>query len=237
MTHVAYLRVSTARQGVSGLGLEAQREAVGRHIAAAGGQLIAEFIEIETGKGSSLLRKRPQLRAALECARRAPATLIVAKLDRLTRSARLLLELVESANGAEMVFCDLPQLPKGPVGRFMLTQLAAVAEFEAGMIAERTKAALRAASARGVKLGANGARLAAIRKAGALAFAQSVGQELAKARLAGCSTFGAIADHLNRAEIATASGGIWHPTTVQRVERRLAASSPPADAAGGKARP
>ena len=237
MRHVAYLRVSTSRQGESGLGLDAQRAAVSKYVASCGGSVFSEFVEVETGKGSNALLKRPQLRAALDCAKKQNATLIVAKLDRLTRSARLLLELVESANGAEIVFCDLPQLPKGPVGRFMLTQLAAVAEFEAGMISERTKAALQAARARGVRLGKNGARLAATRKAGALAFAQSVGEELALARLAGCQTFQAIADHLNRAEVATATGGVWYPSTVQRVEKRLAASSLPAVAADGQARP
>lgn len=236
MGYVSYLRVSTARQGVSRLGLEAQREAVERFLALTGASHVEEFVEIETGRGSNALQRRPELAKALSKARTSKSALVVAKLDRLTRSARFLLELIEGSGGIDIAFCDLPQLPHGPVGRFMVTQLAAVAEFEAGMISERTKAALRAARARGVKLGVNGARLAAMRKAEANAFAQSVGLELARARLAGCQTFQAMADHLNRAHVLTASGGNWHPTTVKRVEMRLAANAPPAAAVGVQAR-
>ena len=221
MFYVSYLRVSTSRQGISGLGLEAQREAVGRYIHGHSGRLDAEFMEIETGRGSNALQKRPQLLAALEHARRQKATLVVAKLDRLTRSARLLLELLERSGGVDIAFCDLPQIPPGPVGRFMITQLAAVAEFEAGMISERTKVALAAAKARGIKLGVNGAVLAAQRKREATAHALSVAPKIRDAYRAGHTTLHAIAEYLRDQGIPTRDGGDWHPATVQRLIRRL----------------
>lgn len=221
MDHISYLRVSTSRQGDSGLGLEAQREAVSRFLKTNEGRLAAEFQEVETGRGTNALSKRPQLRAALEMARREKMTLIVAKLDRLTRSARLLLELVELSGGANLIFCDLPDVPSGPVGKFMLTQLAAVAEFEAGMISQRTKAALAAAKARGVVLGAHGAVLAEKRKEEAILRAREVHQHIAAAREAGNNTLRAIADHLEANRVPTRDGGRWHPTTVARVIDRL----------------
>lgn len=221
MFYVSYLRVSTARQGSSGLGLEAQREAVARYISGYSGQLDAEFLEIETGRGSNALQKRPQLLAALEHSRRQKATLVVAKLDRLTRSARLLLELLERSGGVDIAFCDLPQIPPGPVGRFMITQLAAVAEFEAGMISERTKVALAAAKARGTKLGVNGAVLAAQRKREATTHALSVAPNISDAYRAGHTTLRAIAEYLHDQGVPTRDGGDWHPATVQRLIRRL----------------
>jgi DNA invertase Pin-like site-specific DNA recombinase len=146
---VAYLRVSTEGQGRSGLGLEAQRQAVATYLAQHGGELLAEFQEVESGKRAS----RPQLAAALACCRTRRAALLVAKLDRLARDARFLLNLVEGAGEAGVVFCDLPQVPPGPMGRFLLTQMAAVAELEAGLIGQRTRVALAAAKARGTRLG------------------------------------------------------------------------------------
>ena len=121
---VAYYRVSTERQGRSGLGLEAQRESVARQVASTGGQVVAEFTEIESGKRND----RPELAKALAAARSRGAVLIIAKLDRLARNARFLLSVVEGAGEAGLMFCDLPQLPAGPVGKFMVTMLAAVAE-------------------------------------------------------------------------------------------------------------
>lgn len=221
MDYISYLRVSTSRQGDSGLGLEAQREAVSRFLRTNDGRLVAEFQEVETGKGSNALSKRPQLRAALDFARRDRMTLIVAKLDRLTRSARLLLELVELSGGANLVFCDLPDVPSGPVGKFMLTQLAAVAEFEAGMISQRTKAALAAAKARGVRLGTHGAVLAAQRKEEASARAADLHQHIVAARKAGNITLKAMANYLEAHQVPTRDGGRWHPTTVSRVITRL----------------
>ncbi len=146
---VSYLRVSTEGQGRSGLGLDAQRQAVAAHVATAGGEVIAEFQEVESGKRADRL----QLAAALAACRTRRATLVIAKLDRLARNARFLLSVVEGSGEAGVVFCDLPSVPAGPIGKFMVTQLAAVAELEAGLISQRTRAALAVAKARGVRLG------------------------------------------------------------------------------------
>lgn len=143
---ITYLRVSTDAQGQSGLGLEAQRQIVGRLIG--DGSLVQEYVEIESGKRSD----RPQLALAVAQCAATGSTLIVAKLDRLARDAKFLLTLVDACKHG-VLFGDLPSLPAGPVGRFMLTQMAAVAELEAGLISQRTKAALAVAKSRGVHLG------------------------------------------------------------------------------------
>jgi len=174
---VAYLRVSTEGQGRSGLGLEAQRQAAATYLAQHGGELLAEFQEVESGRTAA----RPQLAAALACCRTRRAALLVAKLDRLSRDARFLLGLVEGAGEAGVVFCDLPQVPPGPMGRFLLTQMAAVAELEAGLTGQRTRAALAAAKARGTRLG--NPRLRPGTPAGARA-ARVAHAELAQARSA-----------------------------------------------------
>jgi DNA invertase Pin-like site-specific DNA recombinase len=146
---VAYYRVSTDKQGRSGLGLDAQKATVGQYVASAAGNIIAEFQEVESGKR----RDRPQLALALGACRARRATLIIAKLDRLARDAAFLLSIVRGAGEAGLVFCDLPQLPPGPAGTFILTMFAAVAELERGLVSQRTTAALAAAKARGVRLG------------------------------------------------------------------------------------
>ena len=150
---ISYLRVSTDKQGKSGLGIEAQRQAVERYLNGGRWTVAAEYVETESGRRSD----RPKLAAALAHAKAIKAKLVFAKLDRLTRNVDLLRSLV--ASDVDLVFCDLPNVPPGPMGRFLLTQMAAVAELEAGLISERTKNALAAAKARGVKLGnPNGAR-------------------------------------------------------------------------------
>ena len=150
---ISYLRVSTDKQGKSGLGIEAQRQAVERYLNGGRWTVAAEYVETESGKRSD----RPKLAAALAHAKAIKAKLVFAKLDRLTRNVDLLRSLV--ASDVDLVFCDLPNVPPGPMGRFLLTQMAAVAELEAGLIGERTRNALAAAKARGVKLGnPNGAR-------------------------------------------------------------------------------
>jgi len=146
MQFVAYYRVSTKKQGLSGLGLEAQRAAVLGYLG--GGRIHSEFTEVETGKRSD----RPELDKALAVGRLHRIPVVVAKVDRLTRSVAFLSRLLEA--GVEVRFADLPMI-EGPTGRFMLQQMAAVAELEAGLISARTKAALAAAKARGVKLGGN----------------------------------------------------------------------------------
>src|SRR4051812_11090590 len=141
-TFVSYLRVSTAMQGASGLGLEAQREAIDRHVRQAGGKLLSEHIEIESGKKND----RPEIAKALAAARAKRATLIIAKLDRLARNVAFISNLMES--GVDFVAADMPM-----ANRLTVHVLAAVAEHEREMISQRTKAALQAAKARGVKLG------------------------------------------------------------------------------------
>ncbi|WP_271596287.1 recombinase family protein [Bradyrhizobium sp. CCBAU 25360] len=141
---VAYYRVSTAKQGASGLGLAAQRSAVEAYLKQ--GRVIAEFTEVESGRRTD----RRALEQALAAARIHRVPLVVAKVDRLTRSVGFLSRLLES--GVEVRFADLPAI-EGPTGRFMLQQMAAVAELEAGLISTRTKAALIAAKKRGVRLG------------------------------------------------------------------------------------
>ena len=146
---VSYLRVSTDRQGKSGLGLQAQRQAVTHFLQGNEGKLLGEHVEVESGKTND----RPELTKALAICRMTGATLVVAKIDRLARNTRFLLTVVEGSSADGVMFCDLPALPAGPVGKFMLTQMAAVAELEAGLISQSTKAALAAARVRGVKLG------------------------------------------------------------------------------------
>lgn len=222
---VAYYRVSTDRQGKSGLGLEAQREAISRHIAGKG-EIVAEFTEIESGRKSD----RPELIKALAAAKWQRATLIVAKLDRLSRNMAFLSNLIES--GVNFRCTDLPQI-EGPTGRFLLHQMAAIAELEAGMISARTKAALTAAKARGTKLGGwrprtgqsdSGALQAARDAAGRLADerATQVSPAIQNLRAGGATSLRELADGLNAARVPTARGsGPWTAMQVQRVMARI----------------
>jgi DNA invertase Pin-like site-specific DNA recombinase len=224
---ISYLRVSTDKQGRSGLGLEAQRDAVNRFLNGGRWTLAAEYVETESGKRND----RPKLTAALRHAKAIGATVVFAKLDRLTRNVDLLRTLV--ASGVDLVFCDLPHVPPGAMGRFLLTQMASVAELEAGLISERTKAALAAAKARGVKLGnPNGARclrgkqvgnkeaVAAI-KAKAQEHATNLRSILDDIRAEGITSIRRIAEELNRRGILAPRGGEWQPTTVVRLLARL----------------
>lgn len=225
---IAYYRVSTERQGRSGLGLEAQREAVTRYVEREAGQIIGEFTEVESGKRND----RPALAKALVAARSKGAVLIIAKLDRLARNARFLLSVVEGAGEAGVLFCDMPQLPAGPVGKFMLTQLAAVAELEAGLISQRTKAALAAAKARGVKLGnpnlragspAAAKRASKARSAQAKARAADVLPYVKAARKAGATSLAEIAAALEARGVRAPRGGTrWAPAQVARILARAA---------------
>ena len=224
---VSYLRVSTDKQGRSGLGVEAQREAVTRYLNGGSWKLVAEYVETESGKRSD----RPKLAAALGHAKAIGATVVFAKLDRLTRNVDLLRTLV--ASGVDLVFCDLPHVPAGAMGRFLLTQMASVAELEAGLISERTKAALAAAKARGVKLGnPNGARALRGKQVGnkeAVATVKLKAQEHANnlraivedIRAQGITSIRTMAEELNRRAILAPRGGEWQPTTVVRLLARL----------------
>jgi DNA invertase Pin-like site-specific DNA recombinase len=224
---IAYYRVSTAKQGASGLGLEAQQSSVMAFIGH--GRIHSTFTEVESGKRDD----RPELDKALAAARIHRIPVVVAKVDRLTRSVAFLSKLLEA--GVDIRFADLPSI-EGPTGRFMLQQMAAVAELEAGYISARTKAALAAAKARGVKLGGNrGVKITReIRLAGAAA-----ARAKAKARAADIKpvidkiitspdflakpSFTRVANELNQLGIPTAQGkGPWKGTQVQRVMELVA---------------
>ena len=219
---VAYYRVSTDRQSRSGLGLEDQRAEVDRWIVNNDGSLIAEFTDVESGR----VVDRPELERALATCRTHKATLIVAKLDRLARNVSLLLKIVDS--NIDTVFCNLPSLPPGPTGRFMLQQMAAVAELERGLISERTKAALRVAKERGKKLGSpknltNAGRATGQtrsldrRRRDAKIFAADLSREIEAIQSNGHRSLSAIARELNQRGIPTRRGGQWQATTVRRV--------------------
>jgi len=227
---VSYLRVSTDGQGRSGLGLEAQRQAVAMHVDQAGGRLAAEFQEVESGKRAD----RPQLAAALASCRTRRAVLVIAKLDRLARNARFLLSVVEGSGEAGVVFCDLPSVPAGPVGKFMVTQLAAVAELEAGLTSQRTKAALAVAKARGVRLGnpnpmpATPAMAATAREARSRQVKARTADVLAVLRQVqaeGAGSLRAIAAELHARGVLTPAGKVqWSATQVQRLLARAEAT-------------
>jgi DNA invertase Pin-like site-specific DNA recombinase len=215
---VAYFRVSTARQGSSGLGLDAQREAVGRHVVAARGILVGEFTEVETGTRK---RYRPEMAAALATCRLKRAVLVIAKLDRLARNVHFVSGLMES--GVEFVACDNPHAT-----RVLIHIMAAFAEYEAEAISRRTKEALAAAKARGVKLGNPNLRpgyrfgLALegrkARKAQANRRAEDVMHYIEAARRAGCQSLGEIARALMARGIETATGrSHWTAEQVKRV--------------------
>lgn len=227
MNAVSYLRVSTERQGRSGLGVEAQRAAVAKVLDARGLTLLSEHVDTESGGKDD----RPALKAALDQCRATGAVLIVAKLDRLSRNARFLLQLVEESGEGGVVFADLPDLPSGAAGKFVLTMLAAVAELERGMISDRTKAALAAAKARGVKLGnpnlpeaseETAARARTYRIAYANERAETVWPYIEQARAAGCRTDHEIAEALTNRGVRTPGGARrWSATQVSRVRSRL----------------
>lgn len=210
---IAYLRVSTDRQGRSGLGLEAQREAVARYVAEARLELVGEFVEVETGKGSNALAKRPQLLAALTEAKRSKAKLVLAKLDRLARNVHFVSGLMET--GVDFAVADMPN-----ADRFQLHLFAALAEKEAEIISRRTKDALAAAKARGTVLGRNGAVLAKQRKAEACERLEPLAGRLLAMRSEGLSIRQMVAE-LNDAGVGSPAGGRWHSTNLHRALKRL----------------
>lgn len=224
MKLVAYYRVSTERQGRSGLGLEAQRAAVEAYAKQCSGRVLESFTEVESGKRND----RPELDRALLRAKVTGATLVIAKLDRLSRDAAFLLKL--QRDGVRFVAADMPDANSLTVGI-----LAVVAQAEREAISTRTKDALAAVKARGGRLGnPNGA--AALRRAGkgnaaALEVVQAKAQEraanlestIAELKGNGVCSLGAIAEALNKADIKTAQGKQWHKSSVRNLLQRLAA--------------
>jgi DNA invertase Pin-like site-specific DNA recombinase len=234
---VAYYRVSTERQGRSGLGLEAQRAAVEHYLNGGDWRIVAEFTEVESGRRSD----RPELDKALAAARLHRCPLVVSKVDRLTRSVAFLSRLLEA--GVDVRFADLPQI-EGATGRFLLQQMVAVAELEAGMISTRTKAALAAAKARGKTLGgprlrksdgqpviighsAQSAGAKANRKR-AIDRAVDLAPTIKQVQAEGAATLQSIAAALDAAGITPPRGqGKWSPTQVKRtLEAMPSAKSP-----------
>jgi DNA invertase Pin-like site-specific DNA recombinase len=217
---IGYVRVSTSRQGRSGLGIEAQREALARFAASEGFELLRMFVEIETGKGADALDRRPQLAAALSEARRQRCAVAVAKLDRLSRDVHFISGLM--AHRVPFLVAEL-----GPdVDPFILHLFAALAEKERALIATRTKAALAAAKARGVKLG--GPKLAEARKAAVERNMANADQRAANVlpiireiQRSGASLH-QIADALNARGISTPRGGRWYAKSVSNVLARSA---------------
>src|SRR5262245_61875963 len=225
---VAYYRVSTQRQGRSGLGLEAQRDAVRALVARNGGRLLEEITEIESGKRSD----RPELRRAICRAKVSGARLIIAKLDRLSRNASFLLALRDS--GVQFIAADLPNADETIVGI-----MAVIAQREREMIAQRTRDALAVARKRLAREGRalgnpNGA--AALRAAGkgnaaalagvaaaAAKRAEDLRETIADVVSSGLMSHAAVAVELNRREIEAPRGGRWYPASVARLRRRLGA--------------
>jgi DNA invertase Pin-like site-specific DNA recombinase len=213
--YVAYYRVSTSRQGTSGLGLEAQRDAVTRFMAGTRHKLVAEFTEVETGKGSDALDRRPQLREAIATAKRQRAAILIAKLDRLARNVHFISGLQESK--VKFTAADMPE-----ANEMVIHLMAAMAQHEARMISARTKAALAAKRARGEKLGnphllkhGNRARSRAART-----FAAGLRTTLGALRAQGLTQRG-IVEELNKLGVRTPGGGSWHLVQLQRVLARL----------------
>lgn len=214
---VIYYRVSTARQGSPGLGLEDQTKVVTDYLGDGAWRLVGEFTEIETVKSANSFVSRPELHRALEICKRKRATLIIANLGRLSRSVRFVNGLIEE--GVDFKAADMPHADK-----FMIQAHAIMAEWERVQNSDRMKAALAAAKARGVVLGATGpANLRAnieTRQKAAEAFAKSVAKVFAGFKAAGL-TQRAMAEELNRLDITSTRGGQWNASQVGPVLKRL----------------
>ena len=208
--YIAYYRVSTDRQGKSGLGLEAQKNAVANYLNSVGGTLLSEFVEVESGRK----KIRPQLQDALNACRSEKAVLCIAKLDRLARNVAFIANLMEAR--VEFVAVDNPHANK-----LMLHMLAAFAEHEREQISRRTTEALAAAKARGVELGKNGKVLADRNKQRAASFAVQMRPVIQQLKNEGHVTLRALASELNNRNVPTARSGQWHEVSVHRLLRRM----------------
>jgi DNA invertase Pin-like site-specific DNA recombinase len=228
-TAIAYLRVSTNGQGKSGLGIEAQRAAIARFVEAEGITLVGEFVEVESGKGSDALDRRPQLRAALAEARKAGCPLVIAKLDRLSRDVAFVAGLM--AQRVAFLVAELG-VDADP---FMLHLYAALAEKERRQISTRTKEALAQAKARGTKLGnpkiaEAQVRGAAVRAAQAEAFASRVAPVIREIQAAGVTSLRAIGAALDARGVKPPRAEKWSAVAVSSIIAR-ATSTKPAPAA------
>jgi len=213
---IAYRRVSTAEQGKSGLGLEAQSAAIARTVADRGGRLIEDFAEVQTGKGSDALDRRPILAQALKAAKAKKATLVVSRLDRLSRNLHFVSGLIDQG-ALDLLVADMPQADKR-----MLQVFAMVGEWERDAIASRIAAALQAKKARGEKVGHRESLLPhnTVRATEAAKFAAKLRPTL-RAFRAQKMTQRAMVDALNSAGTRTAQGGQWSLVQLQRVLSRL----------------
>jgi DNA invertase Pin-like site-specific DNA recombinase len=224
---IAYYRVSTQRQGRSGLGLEAQRTAVARFADAEGIALLSEFTEVETGKGADALDRRPQLAAALATARQAKCPVLVAKLDRLSRDVAFIAGLM--AQRVPFVVAELG----ADADPFMLHLYAALAEKERRMISERTRGALASRKLQGTKLGnpTSASQAAAtgrdVQVKSADQFAETIRPVIASLRKAGVTSLRGIAIALNNRGIRTARGGGWQVSNVRNILARPSFSPEP----------
>jgi DNA invertase Pin-like site-specific DNA recombinase len=217
---VAYLRVSTEKQGRNGLGIEAQRAAVRRFTEAENLPVLAEFVEVETGKGADALNRRPMLAKALAAARKVRAAVCVAKLDRLSRDVAFISGLM--AQKVPFIVAELG----ADTDPFMLHIYAALAQKERALISERTKAALAQKKAQGALLG-NRTNLAEAQALGAAAkreaadrFAANVLPVVEQIRAAGIVSLDGIAKALNDRGVRTAQGGSWHGSSVRNLLAR-----------------
>lgn len=216
---IAYRRVSTIEQGKSGLGLEAQAAAIARVVADRGGRLLEDFEEVETGKGADALDRRPVLARALKAAKARKATLVVSRLDRLSRNLHFVSGLIDQA--VDLLVADMPQADKR-----MLQVFAMVGEWERDAIASRISSALQAKKDRGEVVGnvANLRPLNATRATAAAAFAAKMHPTLSAFQAQGM-TQRAMVEALNSAGTLTANGGQWSLMQLQRVLSRLPAST------------
>lgn len=230
--YVSYLRVSTDRQGRSGLGLESQRAAVLAFINGGGAQPVKEFVEVESGaaKGADGMRHRPVLREALDYCKREGTTLVIAKLDRLSRSVRFIAELLEAK--VPIRAADMPE-----ANEFVLHIMAAVAQQERKAISERTRSALAAAKARGTRLGSPVLEQEHDRqRAASRAHEAKVMPAIREMQAKGLSQR-AIIERLNKIGLPAPRGGKWWPRTLTRFLVRIAAqkgADKPATAAKGR---
>ncbi len=210
---VFYLRVSTSKQGADGNGIQHQMTVVNRYAESNGGDVVGQFIEVESGGKTD--SERPQLAAALEKCKKENAVLVCSKIDRLSRNAEFLLRLMNSR--VEFVCCDIPNCD-----RFTISLFAILAEKEKNMISERTKNALKMVKARGIKLGSPNPELSVIKmnegaRKARIDFKNKIVPIINEIKSTGIETLQGVADCLNRRGISTRTGKHWYPTQIRNL--------------------